>query len=366
MSSDTLSDVLQAVRLTGAVFFDVKAYAPWSEASPAASVIAAQVLPGAQHVISFHVITEGHCWAGVPGAPPVRLEAGDIVVFAQGDAHTLSSTPGPPGPPHPDVYRAARTAQLPMPVTVGHTGDETAHLVCGFLGCDVRPFNPLLAALPRMLHVSDRVGATRGWLHQFIPVALAESRERRAGGESVLARLSELMFIEVLRRHVESLSPQHTGWLAGLRDEFVGRALAAIHRQPGRCWSLEELAREAGLSRSGFAERFAQMVGQPPMQYLAQWRMQVAAGLLARGGKVSGVALEVGYDSEAAFSRAFKKLAGCSPGSWRNRCAGAPREEPEASSVSPPAPVRQVVSSVRGTSRIAVATARTGHRRDLM
>jgi AraC-like DNA-binding protein len=356
MSSDILSDVLQAVRLTNAVFFDVEAFAPWSEVAPAGRDVAAEVLPSAERVIAFHIVTEGHCWAGTAGIPPVRLEAGDIVVFAHGDAHTLASEPGIAAAAHPGLYRKVRAAEVPMPLRVGRASPDAAHLVCGYLGCDVRPFNPLLAALPRMLHVSDRVGATRGWLHQFIPVALAESRERRAGGESVLARLSELMFIEVLRRHVESLSPQHTGWLAGLRDESVGRALAAIHRQPGRSWSLEELAREAGLSRSGFADRFAQLVGQPPMQYLTRWRMQVAAGLLARGGKVASVALEVGYDSEAAFSRAFKKIAGRSPGAWRSRC-GSPEEPPDAEPRSPPASRLPVVSRVRGTTRTTVAAA---------
>lgn len=328
MSTDTLSDVLQAVRLTGAVFFDVQAFPPWCESSPAGSVVGPQALPGVQHVIGFHVVTEGGCWVGTSDLPAVWLEAGDIVVFPHGDAHQLSSTQGLMArvhlQPSSEVFRQARRAQLPLPVLVGDQGHERTHLVCGYLGCDVRPFNPLIATLPRMLHVRDRVGATRGWLHQFVHVALAESRERRAGGESVLGRLSELMFIEVIRRHIESLGPRHTGWLAGLRDEFIGRSLAAIHREPGRSWSLEELGREAGLSRSAYAERFTQLVGQPPMQYLTHWRMQVAAGLLARGGKVSAVALEVGYDSEAAFSRAFKKLAGSSPAAWRNRCGGPP------------------------------------------
>ncbi|ACB77793.1 AraC family transcriptional regulator [Opitutus terrae] len=319
MSSDTLSDVLHAVRLTGAVFFDVEAHAPWSEASPAGSVIAPQALPSVQHVIAFHVVTEGRCWVATAGLAPVALEAGDIVVFPQGDAHTLYSEAGPAHPVPLDTFARARRSQLPLPVHIGTQGMERTHLVCGYLGCDVRPFNPLIATLPRILHVRDRAGATHGWLSQFISVALAESREKRPGGESVLSRLSELMFIEVVRRHVEAMSPQHTGWLAGLRDEFVGRALAVMHREPARNWSLEELALAAGRSRSAFAERFAELVGQPPMQYLAHWRMQVAAGLLARGAKVSSVALEVGYDSEAAFSRAFKKLAGTSPGAWRLR-----------------------------------------------
>jgi AraC-like DNA-binding protein len=198
-------------------------------------------------------------------------------------------------------------------------GDARArtHLVCGFLGCDVRPFNPLIATLPRVLHVRDGTGPNGGWLGNFVRVALDESRTKRSGGESVLARMSELLFVEAVRRHLESLPAEQTGWLAGLRDPQIGRALALLHARPGFGWSLPGLAREVGMSRSALAERFALLLGMPPMQYLASWRMQVATGRLARGEKVVSIALEVGYDSEAAFSRAFKKLVGRSPRAWR-------------------------------------------------
>ena len=319
MSFDPLSEVLRTVRLTGAVFFDVEAAAPWAVSAPKGCDIAARVLPGAQHLISYHVITSGSCWAGLQDEPPVRLEAGDVIVFPQGDAHRMASAPElRAAAPDLEVYTPPPGTLLPLPVREGGEGRERTHFVCGFLGCDVRPFNPLIATLPRLMHVSDR-GDSAGRLRQFIEVAVAESRERRAGGESVLARLSELMFIEVVRRQIEALPPEQTGWLAGLRDEHVGRALAAMHQSPTRPWSLEELAREAGLSRSTLAERFTFLVGQPPMQYLARWRMQVAAGLLARGAKVGAVALDVGYDSEAAFSRAFKKLVGSPPATWRDQ-----------------------------------------------
>jgi AraC-like DNA-binding protein len=161
-------------------------------------------------------------------------------------------------------------------------------------------------------------GLSHGWLETFARQVVEESRAGRAGAEEVLTRLAELMFIEVLRRHLEALGPEQTGWLAGLRDPVVGRALSLVHARPQHPWTLEELAQETGSSRSKFAERFARLVGRPPMQYIAGWRMQVAAGLLTRtGAKVAAVASEVGYDSEAAFSRAFKKATGLSPGSWR-------------------------------------------------
>jgi AraC-like DNA-binding protein len=269
--------------------------------------------------MSYHVISEGRCWATADGMAPVQLSAGDIIVFPHGDAHVLSSQPGLTAQPKLAAYDAIAHSGLPMSFTVGASSGEPTQIICGFLGCDVRPFNPLIATLPRVLHISDRAGATRGWLNQFVHLALAESRDRRPGAQSILARLSELMFVEAVRRHLDGLAPEERGWLAGIRDESVGRGLAALHRSPSRAWSLEDLAREAGMSRSAFADRFALLVGKPPMQYLAQWRMQLAAGMLARGGRVGSVAFEVGYESEAAFSRAFKKLTGHSPGTWRER-----------------------------------------------
>jgi AraC-like DNA-binding protein len=147
-----------------------------------------------------------------------------------------------------------------------------------------------------------------------------ESAEKRAGGEGVLAKLSELMFIEVIRRYLADLPPEQAGWLAGLRDPFVGKALSLLHGRPQRAWTIEILAKEVGLSRSVLAERFADLVGMPPMHYLAKWRMQLAAGLLSGGNaNIATVAAEIGYASEAAFSRAFKKVVGVPPSDWRRR-----------------------------------------------
>jgi AraC-like DNA-binding protein len=213
--------------------------------------------------------------------------------------------------------------QLPFSVTEGGGGSERLQVVCGFLGCDVRPFNPLLATLPRMLRVRRTSSSSAGDpLEQLIDFTLAESRERRAGGECVRLRLSELLFIEVVRRHLATLPAEQRGWLGGLRDPVVGRALALLHERPAHGWTLEELAQGAGASRSVLAERFTHFVEDPPMQYLTRWRMQIAARLLAEGTrKVAAVAREVGYDSEAAFSRAFKKAAGVPPARWRRRHA---------------------------------------------
>jgi len=216
----------------------------------------------------------------------------------------------------PGVSTAA-PARYPAAVHIGANGPVGASFVCGFLGCDRLPFNPLLGALPRQLHVRGMSGA---WVDTFARRITEESRLERPGADTVLTRLAELMFIEVLRRYLEGLPQGQTGWLAGVRDDMVGRVLALLHARPEHPWTLDELAREAASSRSSVAKRFAELVGQPPMQYLTEWRMQVAANLLAQtGAKVSTVGAEVGYDSEAAFSRAFKKATGRAPGAWREQ-----------------------------------------------
>ena len=310
---DPLSDLLRVVRLDGAFFFAVEAVEPWSVETAAARELSPRIMPAAEHLISYHILTEGRCYGGVRGEEPVELIAGDVLVFPQGDAHVMSSARGLR--PGPDVHTAA-PARYPETVHLGDQGPRGAVFVCGFLGCDLRPFNPLLAALPRRLHVR---GLSDAWVGTFTRQLTEESRLGRPGSDTVLTRLAELMFIEVLRRYLEDLPPGQTGWLAGLRDELVGRVLALLHARPGHPWSLDELAREALSSRSNVAKRFAEVVGQPPMQYLTQWRMQVAANLLVQtGAKVATIGGEVGYDSEAAFSRAFKKATGVAPGAWRD------------------------------------------------
>jgi AraC-like DNA-binding protein len=319
---DALSDVLRAVRLTGAIFFDVHAAEPWVAETPAGGSIIGTVSPGAEHLISYHIVTRGACWGGLVGETPVRLAAGDVIVFPHGDAHVMSSAPGMRGTPDLGLYRLPKDGPRPFTLSMGSTDPDRIRIVCGFLGCDARPFNPLLAALPRVMKVTDRAG---GALGAFAQIAVAESNEPRIGRESVLGRLSELMFVDVVRRYLETLPADRTGWLAGLREPFVGRALAALHRSPGRDWTLESLAREVGLSRSALAERFTQFVGQPPMQYLTNWRMQLAANHLLSGtDSVATVADRVGYESEAAFSRAFKKSVGVPPSHWRKARAGRP------------------------------------------
>jgi AraC-like DNA-binding protein len=280
-------------------------------------------MPGAQRVIEYHLIARGSCWGHAVGQEPIRLREGDLIVFPQGDPHVLSSAPGMRAAP--DIAMFARPATpLPMFYELGGGGPERARIVCCFLGCDDRPYNPLLTALPRVIHLSAAgLRETTSWLTTLLNMAVRESGSARPGSENVLARLSELMFVETIRQHLETLPPAESGWLAGLRDPVVGQALAALHGHASDAWTVERLARVVGLSRSVLAERFTEMVGQPPMQYLALWRMQLASRLLAEGHQIAEVAGKVGYESEAAFSRAFKKLVGQPPASWR-RSTGKP------------------------------------------
>ena len=309
---DPLSDLLRVVRLDGAFFYGVEAAEPWSVEAVAARDLSPRILPAAEHLISYHILIQGRCWGGVLGEEQVELLPGDVIVFPHGDPHVMSSGRGVRI--GPDVNSSA-PARYPSTVLLGDQGPRVTSFLCGFLGCDRRPFNPLLGALPRRMHMR---GVSNAWHDSFTRQLTEESRLGRPGADTVLTRMAELMFIEVLRRYLADLPAGQTGWLAGLRDEVVGRVLTLLHARPGRAWTLTDLAREAASSRSVVARRFTELVGQPPMQYLTQWRMQVAATLLAQSGaKVAAIGEEVGYDSEAAFSRAFKKATGLAPGAWR-------------------------------------------------
>ena len=346
MSGDALSDLLRAVRLRGALFFYLDCVEPWAAESPAAREIIPRILPGVEHMMEFHGVASGTCWATRIGGEAVRLEQGDFVLFPQGDAHVISSAPGMRIPNlDPDVFFAPRPPQLPYSLGVNEQGTTTAKLdgggrecatvVCGFLGCDARPFNPLLASLPRVLHMPRLAADTGSWIGGFLHAVVEESNRRRPGGEAVLERMSEMLFVEVLRRYADTLPEGHSGWLAGHRDPAVGRALGLIHGEPAAPWTLETLGEAAAVSRSTLYERFIHFIGQPPMQYLAQWRMQLAARRLRdTDAKVADVARDVGYENEAAFSRAFKRAAGESPGAWR-RTQRTPRPRVDSAKAAP-------------------------------
>ena len=323
LPSDALSAVLRAVSLTGTCFFVVEATGPWWAEVPSAAAIGSSILPGAQQLVSYHVVTEGRCWAGLEQGASLWAEAGDIVVIPHGDCYALGNAPGVVGEQPVDVskafFRQLAAGLLPPTIRYGDSASPDLRVLCGFLGCELLPFNPLLGLLPRLARVPATSGPGSRRLARLAELALSESRERSAGSDVVLLRISELLFVEVIRRHVDGLPPGETSWLAGLRDPVVSRALALLHGEPARAWSLHSLAREAAVSRSVLAERFTRLVGQAPIQYLTRWRMQLASRGLLEGKTVASVGLDVGYESEAAFSRAFKNVVGTSPAAWRRR-----------------------------------------------
>lgn len=319
--ADVLSDVMRSVRLTGSMLFLVDATTPWMSWAPQAEAFRRIVLPASQHMVSYHVVTQGRCWGGLRDASPECFEAGDVLVVPHGDAYFLANPADARASQGPgevvSFFRQMAAGRLPSTLNEGGGGSQRTQFICGFLGCDRRPFNPVLAALPPMIHLHSATSSPDR-MHYLIEFALCELRERSTGGQAVLTRLAELMFIEVLRCHLQTMAATQPGWLAGLNDPLVARALALLHGAPVRRWTLDELAARAGASRSVLAERFSQSVGQPPILYLTQWRMQLAGRMLLEpGAKIAAVAAAVGYESEAAFSRAFKRIAGVAPSVWR-------------------------------------------------
>lgn len=321
---DVLSDVLQAVRLTGAIYFDIDAGAPFVGESPPTDAIAARVMPEAEHIIAFHAVVSGTCWASLGDAsmPAVLLRAGDVVIFPRGSSNVMSSAPGDRGQPNMAMYYRPIDEHLPFKIIHGGEGEERTRFICGYLGCDARPFNPLLSSLPAILCARKPADGS-GWITDLFLHAMAEGSSGRAGTETILAKLSELMFVEVIRAHIEDLPDEAGGWLAGLRDRHVGEALRLLHSRPTEAWTLDRLARGAGCSRSSLANRFTQLLGSSPMQYLTGWRMQLAVRKLeTQGVSIAQAGAEVGYESEAAFNRAFKRFVGVPPGIWRKTHAG--------------------------------------------
>lgn len=312
---DALSETLRVVRLVGAIFISGRFTAPWCYQSPRADTVAPMLEPGAERIVIFHLITEGECHVELEGQPPVHLTAGDVVLFPQGHAHRMMSQPGlePAAGARLDAVLSRRPRQL-----VYGGGGVRTRLVCGYLACDSRLAQLLLAGLPALVKVNVRGSDAGIWLEASVRYALAEARSPRPGGQGVLAKLSEVLFIEVLRLHMNEQSPGRTGWLAGLRDRVVGAALNAMHAEPAKAWTLDALAHAAHTSRSVLAERFMQLVGSAPMQYLTQWRMLLASNLLLRGNApLARIAEDVGYQTDTAFSRAFRREFGVPPATWR-------------------------------------------------
>lgn len=311
---DALSEILKVVQLNGAIFFNARFTAPWCVASPAEASLAQLLGVGADRVLLYHYVLEGSCVITLQGMAPLRLGGGDIMLFPQGDAHTMASSVG--GQPQRIDARAI-LRERPKVLQLGGGGEST-RLVCGYLTCDPRLFQPILAALPRVVTVSLRGMEQARWLESSLQHAVGEAESPRPGAAGVLSKLSEVLVVEALRQYMAQLSPEHTGWLSGLRDRTVGKCLALMHEKPAHPWTVDSLAREVPVSRSVLAERFTHFVGQSPMQYLGRWRMALAANYLRRSSlSLARIAEEVGYETDAALSRAFRREFGTPPATWR-------------------------------------------------
>jgi AraC-like DNA-binding protein len=314
--ADALSDVLQVVRLFGGVFLHAEFTEPWCLESQVKSDDCGALLPRVDHVILYHYVVSGRMRLQVDGVPATELGPGEAVIMPRNDPHRMGSDLSlRPADSH-DLIQTATDGGL---ATIRHGGGgEQTRLVCGFLGCSNLADHPLLRSLPPVLRIDTRRGTAADWIRISFEFAADEIAAGRAGSDMVLAKLSELLFVEAVRRHVDSLPPDQSGWLAGLKDPFVARALMLIHGRLGEPWTVDELARQIGLSRSALADRFTRLIGEPPMHYLARWRLQVAAQRLSSSHEPTvRIAYEVGYESEAAFNRAFKRLFGLPPASWR-------------------------------------------------
>ena len=316
---DALSDVLKSVRLEGAVYLNAEFTAPWCIQAKFGLASVRARLAGAEHVVFFHFLTEGGCKVRLADSvEALDVASGDLVLFAREDKHLMGSDLQLAPVEAASLIRADAAADGDF-IQMRHGGGGAAtRFVCGYLACSRSVCRPLLDALPRVLRIPIGDGPAAGLLRELLRVGVRESSASRPGTESMLAKLSELMFVEAMRRYAESLPPEGKGWLAGVRDAQIGRALALLHGEPGKAWTVDELARNVALSRSALAERFAALVGEPPMQYLMRWRLALAAQTLRSGGEaVARVAERSGYESEAAFNRAFKREFGMPPAAWR-------------------------------------------------
>jgi len=312
---DALSDVLRVIRLSGGVFLEAEFTAPWCISGKVTSDDCRPFLQAPRHMIASHYVAEGRMQLRPAGGDAVEVRAGEIVLLPHNSVHSfgseLLSAPVPAG----ELVQAPEKGGLARIVYGG--GGAVTQILCGFLGSDT-PFSPLLSALPTVLKLDVRATASGAWIESSFRFAASQIAAGHLGSTVVIAKISELLFVEAVRQFVAALPAERHGWLAGLRDPQIGRALTILHARATEAWTAEALARDVGMSRSSFAERFTSIVGQPPMQYLAQWRMHLAAQTLREGHRsVAQIGASLGYESEAAFSRAFKRHFGEAPSSWR-------------------------------------------------
>ncbi|HSP30775.1 MAG TPA: AraC family transcriptional regulator [Halomonas sp.] len=312
---DAARDVLRMIRFTGGIFLDAEFSAPWCVAAQVTPEDCRPFTPVPQGILAYHYVSAGQMLLQVAPEPPVAVSAGHIVLLPRNDPHLLSSELG---------VQPVSVDHLLQPISEGGLariihggGGETTRLLCGFLHSET-PCDALIGVLPRVMTLDVAEGAARAWIESSFRFAATELAAGAMRSPALLARLAELLFIEAAQLYLTRLPPEQRAWIGGLGDPFVSRALNQLHDFPERHWTTQALARQVGLSRSAFAERFTELVGVPPMRYLARLRMQIAARRLRESlAPISHIALEAGYESEAAFSKAFKRAFGVPPATWR-------------------------------------------------
>jgi AraC-like DNA-binding protein len=315
---DVLSEVLRIVRLDGALFFNAELSAPWCVSEPRSTALASQLSPEPGHLILYHFITEGRAFARLPGGQREDLVAGDVVIFPHGDAHLLGN--GSPEKPLDALRMFDKNLTQGLKLARFGGGGEVTRLVCGYLVCEPRLSQIFLAGLPKILKVRITNEPADHWLENSIKFSVAEETNVEAGSSLVLAKLSEVLFVETLRRYINSLPADQTGWLAGARDPAIGQALALLHAEPAHGWTISNLSRRVGLSRTRLAERFQHFLQESPIAYLTKWRMKLGAEtLLSTENSIEEIAATVGYGSAAAFNRAFKREYQTPPAQFRRK-----------------------------------------------
>ncbi|RPH77953.1 MAG: AraC family transcriptional regulator [Nitrospiraceae bacterium] len=324
---DVLSEVLKAVKLDGAVFFNGEFSAPWCAREPDSCTMASYLSTRTSHVIIFHLIIDGRAYARVErDGSAVPLKAGDIVIIPHGDAHLMGN--GPSVTPIDSAKQLQQVLAEGRMISQFGGGGELTKLICGYLTCDPQLSQVLMAGLPPIIKVNIRDNPSGQWLEDTLRYSVDHAEASGPGGSAVVAKLSEALFVETLRRYIAQLPHTQIGWLAGVRDPDVGKALALLHRQPAQPWTIATLANEVGVSRSVLAERFQHYLSDTPIGYLTRWRLQLAAQLLRSTSKsVAEVAGDVGYESEPSFNRAFKREFGLPPARFRTHSKSSRKKE---------------------------------------
>lgn len=316
---DVLSEVLKAVKLDGAVFFNGEFSSPWCARQPDACAMASYLSTSPKHVIIYHLVTEGRGYARVEqNGRAIPLEAGDIIIVPHGDAHLMGN--GPPVTPVDSAEQLRQVLAEGKMLSQFGGGGELTRLICGYMACDPQLCQVFLAGLPPIIKVHIRDNPSGQWLEDTLRYSVDHAEASGPGSSAVVAKLSEALFMETLRQYIAQLPPTQKGWLAGARDPDVGKALALLHKMPARPWTIASLAHEVGVSRSVLAERFRHYLSDTPMGYLTRWRLQLAAQSLTSTSKsVAEVAGDVGYESESSFNRAFKREFGAPPARFRSQ-----------------------------------------------